>query len=295
MSVETLISQFIGGLSVSMLLFLVASGLTLIFGVAKVFNFAHGSFYLLGAYFSYQAIAIFDNFWIGVLIATIGAGLIGMILEISFIRRISGRSEEGAFQILLTYAFILIIDDVVKFIWGPEYKTIQKPPSLTGALQMGAVSLPTYNLFIILLGIVIVMLAWYVLARTKMGKIIQAASTDSQMVGLLGVNVSLVMSLVFGVATAMGGLAGAMAAPLRTVTSGAGIEVIIDSLIVVVIGGLGNFWGALLGALLIAEVNAFGVLWMPQWASLLSFVVMIVVLVFKPKGLFYRGPARKKI
>jgi branched-chain amino acid transport system permease protein len=295
MGIETLFSQFVGGLSVAMLLFLVASGLTLIFGVAKVFNFAHGSFYLLGAYFSYQVIALFDNFWAGVLAATLGAGLIGILLEICFIRRIRGRSEEGAFQILLTYAFILIIDDVVKFIWGPEYKTIQKPPSLAGALEMGAVSIPQYSLFIIVLGILIVMVLWYVMSRTQTGKIIQAASTDSQMLGSLGVNVSLVMSLVFGVATAMGGLAGAMAAPLRTVTSGAGVEVIIDSLIVVVIGGLGNIWGALFGALLIAEVTAFGVLWFPQWASLLSFVVMIVVLVFKPKGLFSREPARKKI
>lgn len=295
MNIDMFVSQFFGGLSVAMLLFLVASGLTLIFGVAKVFNFAHGSFYLLGSYFSYQAICLFDNFWLGVIAAALGAGLVGMALETCFIRRIRGREEEGAFQILLTYAFILIIDDVVKFIWGPAYKTIQKPESLSDSLELGAVSVPTYNLFIIALGIVIVISAWYLLSRTRTGKIIQAASTDTQMVGLLGVNVSLVMSLVFGVATAMGGVAGAMAAPLRTVTPGAGIEIIIDSLIVVVIGGLGNFWGALAAALLIGEVNAFGILWLPQWASLLSFAVMIVVLIFKPKGLFSREKGKKKI
>lgn len=295
MSFEIFISQFFGGLSVAMLLFLVASGLTLIFGVAKVFNFAHGSFYMLGAYFSYQAITMFDNFWIGAAAAAVGAGLVGMALEICFIRRISGREEEGAFQILLTYAFILIIDDAVKFIWGPAYKTISKPESLTGALVFGSVQIPKYSLFIILLGMVIVISAWYVLSRTKTGKIIQAASTDAHMVGVLGVNVSLVMSLVFGVATAMGGLAGAVAAPLRTIAPGTGVEIIIDSLIVVVIGGLGNFWGALFAALLIGEVNAFGILWIPQWASLLSFAVMIVVLIFKPKGLFSLEKGRKKI
>jgi branched-subunit amino acid ABC-type transport system permease component len=295
MSVETFVSQFLGGLSVAMLLFLVASGLTLIFGVAKVFNFAHGSFYMLGAYFSFQAISMFDNFWIGAATGAIVAGLVGMALEISFIRRITGREEEGAFQILLTYAFILIIDDAVKYIWGPAYKTISKPESLAGSLTVGPVTIPTYNLFIILLGLVIVIGAWYVLDRTRMGKIIQATSTDTQMVGMLGVNVSLVMSLLFGVATALGGLAGAMAAPLRTIAPGTGVEVIIDSLIVVVIGGLGNFWGALFAALLIGEVNAFGILWLPQWASLLSFAVMIVVLIFKPKGLFSREQGRKKI
>ena len=295
MSFEIFISQFFGGLSVAMLLFLVASGLTLIFGVAKVFNFAHGSFYMLGAYFSYQAISLFNNFWIGAVAAALGAGLVGMLLEICFIRRIAGREEEGAFQILLTYAFILILDDAVKYIWGAAYKTITKPESLAGSLVFGAVTIPTYNIFIIMLGMVIVISAWYVLSRTKTGKIIQAASTDTQMVGMLGVNVSLVMSLVFGVATAMGGLAGAMSAPLRTVAPGTGVEVIIDSLIVVVIGGLGNFWGALFAALLIGEVNAFGILWMPQWASLLSFAVMIVVLIFKPKGLFSLEKGRKKI
>ena len=295
MGFDVLVSQFLGGLSVAMLLFLVASGLTLIFGVAKVFNFAHGSFYMLGAYFSYQAITMSDNFWIGALAAALGAGLVGMALEICFIRRITGRSEEAAFQILLTYAFILILDDVVKYIWGPAYKTISKPESLAGSMQFGQVTVPSYNLFIIVLGLVIVVSAWYVLNRTKTGKIIQAASADAQMVGMLGVNVSLVMSLVFGVATALGGLAGAMAAPLRTVAPGSGVEVIIDSLIVVVIGGLGNFWGALFAALLIGEVNAFGILWLPQWASLLSFAVMIVVLIFKPKGLFSRESGRKKI
>ena len=295
MNFEIFTSQFFGGLSVAMLLFLVASGLTLIFGVAKVFNFAHGSFYMIGAYFSYQAIAMFDNFWLGAVAAAVGAGLVGVLLEVLFIRRIAGREEEGAFQILLTYAFILILDDCVKFIWGPAYKTITKPESLAGAFEFGEVTIPTYNLFIICLGLVIVISAWYVLSRTRMGKIIQAASTDTQMVGTLGVNVSLVMSLVFGVATAMGGLAGAMAAPLRTIAPGTGVEVIIDSLIVVVIGGLGNFWGALFSALLIGEVNAFGILWMPQWASLLSFSVMIVVLIFKPKGLFSLDTGRKKI
>jgi branched-subunit amino acid ABC-type transport system permease component len=295
MSFEVFASQFLGGLSVAMLLFLVASGLTLIFGVAKVFNFAHGSFYMLGAYFSYQAITMFDNFWVGALAAAVGAGLVGMTLEICFIRRITGRSEEAAFQILLTYAFILILDDAVKYIWGPAYKTITKPEALAGSMQFGQVTVPSYNLFIIVLGLLIVVSAWYVLNRTKTGKIIQAASADAQMVGMLGVNVSLVMSLVFGVATALGGLAGAMAAPLRTVAPGSGVEVIIDSLIVVVIGGLGNFWGALFAALLIGEVNAFGILWLPQWASLLSFAVMIVVLIFKPKGLFSRNGGRKKI
>ncbi len=286
MDFALLVSQFIGGLSTAMLLFLVASGLSLIFGVGKVFNFAHGSFYLLGSYLAYQFINVFSNFWIGVVCATLGAGGFGMIMEYLFLRRIYGRADEGGFQILLTYSFILIIDDMVKFIWGPEYKTIEKPLSLIDQIQIGSIFIPKYSIFILVIGLIIVVTFWFVLNKTETGKMVKATAIDRDMLSLLGINVPLVMTTIFGVATAMGGLAGALAAPLRTVTPGAGIEVIIDSLIVIVLGGLGNFWGALLGAIIIGEVVAFGILWIPQWASLLNFLVMVLVLVFKPEGLF---------
>jgi branched-chain amino acid transport system permease protein len=144
---------------------------------------------------------------------------------------------------------------------------------------------PSYNIFIIVVGLAVVLFAWYFLTKTDAGKKVRASSLDRNMLGLLGTNVPLIMTVTFGVATAMGGLAGGMAAPLRTVTPGAGVEVIIDSLIVVVIGGFGNFWGALLGSLIIGEVSSFGILWMPELASVLSFIVMIVVLIVKPQGL----------
>lgn len=286
MDVSFLVSQFVGGLSTAMLLFLVASGLSLIFGVGKVFNFAHGSFYLLGSYLAYQFINLFNNFWVGFICATLGAGIFGLVMEFLFLRRIYGRADEGSFQILLTYSFILIIDDMVKYIWGPEYKTIEKPASLIDQLQLGSVLIPKYSIFILIVGLIIVVTFWFILNRTETGKVIKATAIDRDMLSLLGVNVPLVMTLIFGVATAMGGLAGALAAPLRTVTPGAGIEVIIDSLIVIVLGGLGNFWGALLGAIIIGEVVAFGILWVPQWASLLNFLVMVLVLILKPEGLF---------
>jgi branched-chain amino acid transport system permease protein len=293
MDLDILISQFIGGFSVAMLLFLVASGLTLIFGVANVFNFAHGSFYLLGSYFAYSLMQVIPNFWLGLAAGAIGAGLVGMVLEVLFLRRLYGRPDEGAFQILLTYSFILVIDDAVKFIWGPEYKTIERPEILQEAFTWGNIEIPRYDVFIIVVGLLVALTAWLVLAKTRAGKTIRAASLDRSMVGLLGINVSSVMTLVFGAATAMGGLAGALAAPLRSVSPGAGVDVIIDSLIVVVIGGLGNFWGALIGALIIGEVNAFGILWLPQWASLLSFAIMVIVLIFKPQGLFTMKGVKK--
>lgn len=286
-----LLIQGISGLTMAMILFLIASGLTLLFGVVNVFNFAHGSFYMIGAYLAYQFISIMGfNFWPSLLLAGLGAGLFGMMMEMIFLRRIYGRSEEAGFQILLTYSFILIIDDLVKMLWGTEYKSIPRPPGFTGSVEIFGMILPSYNLAIIVMGAVVAALSWVVLNRTRAGRIARATAIDREMLNVLGVNVPLTLSLTFGIATALGGMAGALAAPLRSVTPGAGIEVIIDSLIVVVMGGMGNFWGALIGALIIGEVNAFAVAFVPDWASLFSFLVMIVVLVFKPEGLF--APAR---
>jgi branched-chain amino acid transport system permease protein len=294
MDIVTLISQFISGLSVAMLIFLIASGLTLIFGVVNVLNFAHGSFYLLGTYFAYQLMQVINNFWLGLLVGVVGAGVTGMIVEFFFLRRIYGRPDEGSFQLLMTYGFILVLDDAVKYIFGSEYKTIPKPAILSGSVVFGPVVLPAYNLFIILIGFAVVLVAWYLLSRTDTGMKVKASSLDRQMLSLLGTNVSMIMTVVFGIATAMGGLAGVLAAPLRTVTPGAGIEVIIDSLIVVVIGGFGNFWGALLGALIIGEVLSFGILWWAELATVLTFIVMIIVLLWKPEGLLSAKRAGRK-
>jgi branched-subunit amino acid ABC-type transport system permease component len=294
MDLSFLAVQLISGLSLATLLFLVASGLTLIFGVGNVFNFAHGSFYMLGAYLAYQTIAAYSaNFWLAMLAAGVGAGIAGMIAESLFLRRIYGRSEEGGFQILLTYSFILVIDDLVKIIWGTEYKTILRPDGLRGSIELFGITLPSYNLAIIGIGFLLVVVAWFILGRTRPGRIARATALDREMMNAMGVNVPLTMTLVFGIATMLGGFAGALAAPLRSVTPGAGIEVIIDSLIVVVIGGMGNFWGAWFGALILGEVIAFAVVFVPEWASVVSYVVMVLTLIFKPEGLFAPRSVRK--
>lgn len=285
--------QVLSGLTMATLLFLVASGLTLIFGVGNVFNFAHGSFYMLGAYLAYQAASVWHtNFWIAALVAALGAGVAGMLAEALFLRRIYGRAEEGGFQILLTYSFILVIDDIVKLVWGTEYKSVFRPAGLSGAVQFFGITTPTYNLAIIGIGLVVVVLAWLILTRTRPGKVARASALDREMLGAMGVNVPLTMTLVFGIATALGGFTGALAAPLRSVTPGTGIELIIDSLIVVVIGGMGNFWGAWLGALILGEVISFAVVFVPEWAVVVSYVVMVLTLIFKPEGLFSHSRLR---
>ena len=294
MDFSFLLVQLASGLTSATLLFLVASGLTLIFGVGGVFNFAHGSFYMLGAYFAYQLVAIWQgNFWLSLLVAGLGAGIVGMLAELLFLRRIYGRSGEGGFQILLTYCLILIIDDLVKLIWGTEYKSLPRPAGFTGSLDIFGITLPLYNVAIVGLGVIVVVSAWYILAKTRAGRIARATAIDRETMGTLGVNVPLTMTIVFGLATGMGGMAGGLAAPLRTVTPGAGIEVIIDSMIVVVIGGMGNFWGAWFGALLIGIVSSFAVAFVPQWSSLFSFLIMAVTLIFKPEGLFAPRQIRK--
>jgi len=294
MDLSFILVQLLSGLTMATLLFLVASGLTLIFGVGNVFNFAHGSFYMLGAYLAYQAATVWHtNFWTATLAAALGAGVLGMLAESLFLRRIYGRAEEGGFQILLTYSFILVIDDIVKLVWGTEYKSLMKPAGLAGSVQILGMTTPTYNLAIIGIGLVVVVLAWIILSRTRPGKVARASALDREILSVMGVNVPLTMTLVFGIATALGGFAGALAAPLRSVTPGAGIEVIIDSLIVVVIGGMGNFWGAWLGALILGEVMAFAVILVPEWAVVVSYVVMVLTLIFKPEGLFAHTQLRK--
>jgi branched-chain amino acid transport system permease protein len=294
MDVYFIVTQLISGFTMATLLFLVASGLTLIFGVGNIFNFAHGSFYMLGAYFGYQLVSVWKvNFWIALVAAGAGAGLVGAAAEFVFLRRIYGRAQEGGFQILLTYCLILIFDDLVKLIWGTEYKSISKPPGFEGALRFGDISIPIYNFAIIVIGLVVVLAAWWILSRTRPGRIARASAVDREMLGSLGVNVPLTLTIVFGLATALGGMTGALAAPLRSVTPGAGIEVIIDSLIVVVLGGMGNFWGAWLGAVLLGEVNAFAVAYVSEWSTLFSYLVMVVTLIFKPEGLFAPTRLRK--
>ena len=294
MDLSFFITQVISGLTMATLLFLVASGLTLIFGVGNVFNFAHGSFYMIGAYLGYQVVGVWEmNFWLALLVAGIGAGILGMLVEFILLRRIYGRENEGGFQILLTYCLILIIDDGVKLLWGTEYKSIPRPEGFGGAVVIGDIFIPAYNLLIIGIGIFVVIASWWILTRTRPGKIARATAVDREMLSTLGVNVPLTMTVVFGIATALGGMTGALAAPLRTVTPGAGIEVIIDSLIVVVMGGMGNFWGAWLGSILLGEVNAFAVAFLPKWSSLFSFLVMVIVLIFKPEGLFSPKKVRK--
>jgi len=279
--------QFLNGLSAAMLLFLLASGLTLIFGVLGVINFAHGSLYMLGAYFSYSLVLFFGNYWLSLLVAPVVVAIFAGLIELVFLRRLYLRAHE--FQLLLLYSFVLILDDVVKALWGTELKLVSKPEALAGSVQILGRTFPAYTMLIIVLGPAVALVLWYVLNRTRIGKQVVAASLDREAANALGMNVPFLYTVVFVFGAWLGGLGGAVAAPLRAASPGMGMEIMIMSFAVVIVGGLGNIWGALIGSLVIGEVLAFGTLIVPKMVVLLPFAFMILIFLWKPQGLLGKG------
>ena len=287
MTLITFVNQFISGATYGLVLFMVALGLALIFGVMSIVNLAHGSLYMLGAFFGYFIwSALRDmqySFWLSVLLAGLGVAAGGLILEYllrPFYRR--GHTD----QILFTYAFMYIIADLVKMFWGGRYYTLPRPPGLEGSLTIAGIILPTYNLFIIGVSLSIAALLWFLLARTKLGKIIRAAVFDREMVGILGIRLPWLFALVFGIGAFVAGAVGLLAAPMGSIGVGMDVEIIVPVFVVCIIGGMGSFLGALIASLIIGEVYAFGILVLPQMAMAFMFVVVIVILIIRPEGLF---------
>ena len=273
---------------IGMLLFLVAAGLTLIFGVLKVVNFTHGSFYMLGAYFALSVYKLTGSFALAVVCAGAGVALFALIFERLFMSRVYGSNV--LMQLLVCYAFILILDDAVKLIWGAEFQSMgmptifQRPPILIAG---GVV--PVFYLFLIVIALVIGAMLWFLIARTKMGKIVLAAAHNPAMTSALGINTGLIYGAVFASGGLLAGLAGALAAPVRSMASGMGMSILIESFIVTVIGGMGSVGGALAGSLLIGLVRSFGSIGFPLFTEGVMFLFMAMVLVIKPSGLFGKG------
>ena len=280
-----LVTQATSGLITGLLLFLVAAGLTLIFGVLNVVNFTHGSFYMLGAYFAYSVYGATGSYLVAVFGAALGVGLFSAIFERFFMSRVYGANV--LMQLLVCYGFILILDDAVKVIWGPEFKsmglpsTFQAPPLLIGG---GVV--PVFYLFLMVVTLLIAGALGLTITRTHFGKVVRAAAVNPGMVSALGINTGLVYAAVFALGGALAGLAGALAVPVRSLVSGMGFAVLIESFIVTVIGGMGSVLGALVGSVLIGLVRAFGTIGFPLFTEGLMFLLMAVILIFRPSGLF---------
>jgi len=286
--------QCLNGLTQAMFLFLIASGLTLIFGVLGVLNFAHGSLYMLGAYLSYTIASLFvgrpSAFWVALVLGSLGVALAGGLIEAIFLRPVYRRAELD--QLLVTYALVLIIGDVVKFAWGPDNRSISRPAILAGSVLVGGRDFPTYNLVVIALGPLVAAALWLLLTRTQFGRLIRAAASDREMVGVVGADVSRLFTGVFVLGAWLGGLGGGLAAPVGAIYPGMDVEVLAESFIVVVVGGMGSLTGTLLGSLLIGQLNAFGILFFPRFALLFVYVLMVVVLVVRPWGLLGKPHTR---
>jgi branched-chain amino acid transport system permease protein len=279
------VTQVSTGLIIGMLLFLVASGLSLIFGVLGIINFAHGAFYMLGAYFALTAYQLTGSFVLAMLAGAFGMALFGALFERLLIKQIYGR--DVLMQLLLCYAVVLILDDMVKIIWGAEYKSMGMP----GTFAMPPVfvfggPLPPYYIFMVGLSVIVGIALWVGLARTRYGKIVRAAAINPQMVSALGINTALLYASVFAIGSLLAGLAGALAAPVRTLTPGMGLSILIESFIVTVIGGMGSIVGAFVAALIIGLTRALGSIGFPLFVDGIMFVMMALVLILKPSGLF---------
>lgn len=281
------VTQTTTGLIIGMLLFLVASGLSLIFGVLGIINFAHGAFYMLGAYFAYSTYLATQSFILALVAGAVGVGVFGILFETAFLRRIYGR--DVLMQLLLCYAFVLILDDVVKIAWGAEYKLMGLPRefAMPPFFVLGG-PVPAYYAFMIAVAVLVGAILWFVIARTRFGKVVRAAAVNPQMVGALGINTSLLYAGVFALGAALAGTAGALAAPVRSLTPGMGLSILIESFIVTVIGGMGSIVGAFVAAILIGLTRAFGSIGFPLFVDGLMFLMMALVLVIKPSGLFGR-------
>lgn len=290
MAASFLFSQFVGGLTTAMFLFLIASGLSLVFGVMRIVNFAHGTFYMLGAYLAWQAVRWLspsaEAFWPAVLIAALGIAALGAVVERLLFRYLYGKEE--LYQLLFTYALVLILGDAAKFIWGTGQLSVARPPVLAASIHVLGAEVPLYNLFIMLLGPAIALGGWLVLSRTRPGRMARAAAYDGEMLDALGADVGGIFTGMFVISCFLAGLSGALVTPIVSIVPGMDVEIIVQAFIVVVIGGLGSFWGTFWGSVIYGQVLSFGILIFPGFSLFSVFALMAAVLIVRPWGLFGR-------
>jgi branched-subunit amino acid ABC-type transport system permease component len=281
------LSQILVGLSRTTILFIVSSGLTLILGVLRIPNLAHGSLYMIGAFLAYSVIHSLGDgvtaFWAALVIAPLVVAALGFLLERGFFSYLYDR--EHLMLLLLTFSFTLILGDLVKLVWGAEYRSVTVPRVFQGSAEIFGLPLPYYNLFLLLIGPFIAVFLWLVINRTRLGKIARAAAVDSEMVSAVGINVGWVFAFVFVLGCFLAGLGGALIAPMVNITLGMDHSLIMEAFLIVIMGGLGNIWGALLGSLIFGLTQSLGILVWPQFGIVFPYLAVVAVLVVRPKGL----------
>ena len=282
-----IVTQLTSGMIIGMLLFLIASGVTLIFGVLNVINFAHGSLYMIGAYAAWTFYQLTGSYFVSALGAAVAVGVLGILFERVLMSKVYGSNV--LMQLLVCYAVVLISDDLIKIIWGPVSLSMGMPVEFRlPPLRFFGGVVPPFYIFMIVAAMAIGLLLWLVIARTRFGNIVRAAAVNGPMVSALGIRVNLYYAAVFGIGSALAGAAGALAAPVRSLTPGMGFSILIESFIVTVIGGMGSIVGAFVASIIIGLTRSFGSIGFPLFVDGVMFLIMALVLIFKPSGLFGR-------
>ena len=294
--------QFLNGIQLGMLLFLLAAGLTLIFGIMDLVNLAHGSLYMLGAYFAASFAEWTNSFLLGAILALAATALVGMVLEVVAMRRLYGRNHLD--HVLGTFGLLLFFNELVRLIWGPAGMTLSLPPEMLNAIELvPGLFYPLYRLVIIAATLAVAVLIYFLIMRTRLGMLIRAGASNREMVGALGVNIKLLYTLVFGLGAALAGFAGLMQAPILTVQIGMGENILIAAFVVVTIGGIGSIRGAFVASLLVGLADTVGRTFVPDLlraflsesassslgralSSMTIYLVMALVLIVRPEGLF---------
>jgi branched-chain amino acid transport system permease protein len=281
-----LVMQCLNALSQAALLFFLGVGLTLIFGIMRIVNFAHGTFYMLGAFIGFSVARYTGSFWAALLAGPLVAGSIGTAFEVGLLRRLY-RRDANAF-LMVTFGLTLVLGEIIRLLWGVQGLQLKLPDALSGIVFLFDEPFPTYRLFLIGAGAVVAVVIWQFLERTRLGLLIRATSQNAEMVHALGVDVNLVRSAIFGIGCGLAALGGVLAAPMVTASLGMAANAVVDAFVIVIIGGMGSFLGSLLAAVLVAFVQVFGTYYFPDFAIAAMYLLMLLVLVIRPGGLLGR-------
>ena len=279
-----LFGQLMNGFVFGMILALIAMGLSIIFGLMDIINFAHGAYYTIGAYVALSVMGFVDNFWIALIVVPAALMIIGFFVEFVFLRPLYGKNP--VFSLLLNFGVMLGIIQVIRLVWGVAYRPFSPPDALSGSVYLGFSHFSVYRIFVVSVCIGLAILVWLFLKKTSVGMTVRAAVDKRDMVKALGINVSAVFTLVFGIGVALAGLAGALAAPFIAVFPEMGLQILVESFVVVVIGGMGSFRGSIVAGIIVGEIMALTTLWYPEMSQVAVYLFMAVFLLTRPQGLF---------
>lgn len=286
MSVQYLLTQVLNGISLGGLLFFLASGLTLIFGLMRIVNLAHGGLYLIGGYIGFTVAIATRSFWLAIVAAALAVGILGVLTERVLLRRLRGQELP---EVLLTVGVATVLGDVALAVWGGDPRSVSPPGYLDGSVTIGSFTYPRFRLFVTVLAVVVGLALYFLQQRTRIGAIVRAGVDDRETIQALGINVQLVFTGVFVVGALLAGMAGVVGSAFLSLLPGGDVEILLLSLVVVIIGGLGSLPGAALGSLIVGLINAFGTSELPQLASVMIFLPMALVLILRPAGLLGRS------